>query len=157
MGRLHLKSKMSLCPPGLKAFQERYVLRNICERLEFLLHFVNYLKTVCQHGCSVPYPMKKNYRKWMPMIGMALNLMVANFSVASRAPGLTGVGNMATLPVKEMHVLTMMKCATSSPVSDLHRIAHNGSTLDFTGPMVSKGLLKDTGTLILSQKRICVQ
>ncbi|CAI8410963.1 MAG: Uncharacterised protein [Marine Group II euryarchaeote MED-G33] len=146
---LHLKSKMSLCLQALKAFLERYVPRSICGKQAFLLHFVNFLKTVCQHGCSVPYPTKKNCRKWMPMIAMALNLMVVNSSADSRAPGLTGVGNMATLPVKEMHVLTMMKCAISSPVSVLHPIAHNGSTLDFTGPMVSKDLLKDTGTWIL--------
>ena len=72
-------------------------------------------------------------------------------------PGHTGDGSTVTLPVKVMRGLTMMRCAISLPVSVRHRIALNGSTPAYTGPMALKDRHKAIGMLIPLQKRICVQ
>ena len=153
----HLKSKTFLCLLDLKEFLERCVHRNTCAKLACPLHFGKSLKMMCQHGCSDRSQTKKNCRRWGLMIGMVPNLMVGNSSGVSLGLGHIGVGNMAILPARAMLALTTMKCVISSPANDQHRIVHSGSTPDFTGPMVSRGLPKVTGMSTLSRKRICVQ
>ena len=78
--------------------------------------------------------------------------MDGDYSVASQAPGPTGVGLTDTSLAKRMLEPSTMKCVILSQVSDLHQIAHSGSIPDSTGLTALQVRLKDITTLMQQQE-----